>query len=79
MSLVILNLYLAPTLPIDFGSIQLMVWEELLFEEFQDGHHSGHLGYQNGMILAILNLYITPMPPIKFRLNQTYGLVGDVI
>ena len=26
------------------------------FEEFQDGHHSSHLGYQNGMILAILNL-----------------------
>ena len=34
------------------------------FEEFQNGHHGGHLGYQNGTILAILNLYNAPMPPI---------------
>ena len=33
-----------------------MVWEEMSFEEFQDGHHGGHLGYLNGRILAILNL-----------------------
>ena len=26
------------------------------FEKFEDGRHGGHLGYQNGMILAILNL-----------------------
>ena len=32
-----------------FGSIQLMVWE-MLFEEFQDGCHGSHLGYQNGRI-----------------------------
>ena len=55
-----------------------MVWEEMLFEEFQDGCH-GHLGYRNVMILAILNLYVTVMPPIKFRLNPTYGLGEDVI
>ena len=36
----------------------------MFFEEFQDGHHGGNLGYQNGMILAILNFYNTPMPPI---------------
>ena len=41
------------------------------FEKFQDGRHDGHLGYQNGTILAILNLYVTPMPPIKFQLNPT--------
>ena len=28
----------------------------MLFEEFQDGHHGSHLGYQNVTILAILNL-----------------------
>ena len=33
-----------------------MVWEDMLFEEFQDGHHGGQLGYRNGTILAILNL-----------------------
>ena len=40
-----------------------MVWEEMLFEEFQDG---GLLGHPNGMILAILNLCVSVMPPIKF-------------
>ena len=65
--------------PSSFGSIQLMVWEEMSFEEFQDGHHGGHLGYQNRTNLAILNLYVAPMPPIKFRLHLTYGLVRDVL
>ena len=43
----------------------------LMSEEFQDGNHGGHLGYQNGMILAILNLCANVMPPIKFQLNWT--------
>ena len=76
----ILNLYVAippiKCLLSSFGSIYLMVWEEMSFEEFQDG---GHLGYRNGTILAILNLHVTVMPPIKFRLNPIYGLVGDVV
>ena len=61
-----------------FSSIQLTVWEEMSFEEFQDGPHGGHLGYRNGIILATLNLYVPPMPPIMFLLNPTYGL-GDVL
>ena len=52
-----------------------MVWEMMLFEEFQDGCH---LGYQNGTILAILNLCVTVMAPTKFLLNPTYGSGGDV-
>ena len=56
-----------------------MVWEEMSFEEFQDGHHGGHCGYQNGTILAILNLCVSVMPPVKFWLNPTYGLGGDVV
>ena len=56
-----------------------MVWEEMLFEEFQDGYNGGHLGYWNGTTLAILNLYVAPMPPIKFWLNPTYSLGGDVV
>ena len=51
----------------------------MLFEEFQDGCHSGHLGHRNGTILAILNFCVTVMPPIKFLLNQTYVLGGDVV
>ena len=34
------------------------------FEEFQDGY-DGHLGYQNGTMLAILNLHVSPIPPTK--------------
>ena len=48
----------------------------MLFEEFQDG---GHLGYQNGTILAIPNLCVTVMSFIKFWLNPTYGFGGDVV
>ena len=57
----------------------LTVWEEISFEEFQDGHCGGHLGYRNRMILAIPNLCVTVMPPIKFQLNRTYSLGGDVV
>ena len=56
-----------------------MVLEEISFEEFQDGHHGGHLGYQNGTILAILNLCVTVMLPFNFWLNPTYGLGGEVL
>ena len=63
------------SLPSSFSSIGLMVWEEMSFEEFQDGRDGGHLGYRNGMILANLNLCVTVMPPI----NPTYGLGGDVV
>ena len=60
--------------PSCFGSIQLIVWEEMSFEEFQDGRHDCPLGYLNQTILAILNPYVAPMPSIKFQLNLTYGL-----
>ena len=40
-----------------------MVWEELSTEEFQNGDHSGHLGYRNGMILAFINVHIALMHP----------------
>ena len=51
----------------------------MLFAEFHDGLHGGHLGYWNGTISAILNLCVTVMPPIKFQLNPTYSLAGDVV
>ena len=56
-----------------------MVWEEMSFEGSQDGHRGGHLGYQNGTILAILNFCVTLMLPIKLWLNPTYSLGGDVV
>ena len=65
--------------PTKVGLNQLTVREPTWFEDFQDGHHGGHLGYQKGMTLAILNLYVARMPPIKFQLNPIYSLGGDVI
>ena len=50
-----------------------MVWE-MPFEEFQDGHHGGHLGYGNGTILAILNLHVATMPPTKNDFNNSESL-----
>ena len=47
----------------------------MLFDEFQDGCHGGHLGYR---ILAVLNLHVATMPPTKFQLNPTNGSGGDV-
>ena len=61
-------------LPSSSGSIQPTVWEEMSFEEFQDGRHGDHLGYQNGTILAILHLFVAVMLSIKFWLKSDYGL-----
>ena len=47
------------------------------FEDFQDGCHGGHLGYQNGTILAILNPNAASMPSTKFLLHRTYCLGAD--
>ena len=64
--LAVLNLYLTVMPPINsVCSVRLAVWEVMLFEEFQNGCHGGHLGYQNGTILAILNLHVATMPPTK--------------
>ena len=61
MILAILYLYVAPMPPVKFGSICIMVWEKMSFEEFQDGHH----GHQNGMNLAVLIISMSPkcLPP----------------
>ena len=66
-------------LPSSFSSNRLRVWEEMSFEDFQDGQHGGHVAYQNGMILAILNLHVAPMPSTKFGLDLTWGLGADVV
>ena len=65
-------------LPSSFSSIRLTVWEEMLFEDFQDDRHGCHLGYRNRTILAILNLHVATIPTIKFQLNPTHGSGGDV-
>ena len=50
------------------GSIRFTIQEQTWFEDFQDGHRGGHLGYWNVTVLAILKLYVVLMPPIKFQL-----------
>ena len=62
--------------PSSFGSTWLTVWEEMWFEEFQDGDHLWHWKRR---ILAVLNFHNTPVPPIMFKVNQTYPSVADVI
>ena len=66
-------------LPLSFGSIQLKVWEDMLFEEFQDGRLRSHPGYLNGKILAILTLHVSLRPHTKFRLKWTYHSRRDVV
>ena len=45
--------------PSSFAWTWLTVWEEMWFEEFQDGHHGCRLWYRNGTIFAIF-IPITP-------------------
>ena len=35
-------------LPPSFSSIRLNIREQMLFQDFQDGHYGGYLGYWNG-------------------------------
>ena len=69
----ILNLFVAPMLPIKFRLNPTWVWEEMSFKELQDDRHGGNLGYRNETILAFLNICVAVIPPIKFGFNPTYG------
>ena len=40
--------------------------------DFEDGHHSGHLGFPISIILAIFYLQVTPMLPTKFGINWPF-------
>ena len=69
-------------LPSSLGSNRSTVWEEMSFEEFQDGPHGGHLGClgcRNRTNLAFLNLHVSPMPPTKFQFNATHRSRADVV
>ena len=46
----------------------LQFGRRMLFEEFQDGHHSGHLGYRNRTILSVLNVHVNQCLPPSFGL-----------
>ena len=72
-----LNLHVPQCLPSSSSSIRLTLWE-MSFEEFQNGHDSSDLGYQNAWILVILNLYVALMLPIIFQLSQTLSSGGNV-
>ena len=65
--------------PSSLESIGITVWEDLSFEEFQDGHRGGHLGCRNGTNLTVLNLHVSLMLPTKFQLDLTYCSGADVV
>ena len=66
-------------LPPSFRSIWLTVPEQILIQDFQAGHHGGHLGYWNETNLAILKLHVISMPLTKFRLNLTCCSGADMV
>ena len=47
--------------------------------DFQDGCHSGHLGFPISTILAISDLQVTPMLPSKFGVNWPFGSGEEAI
>ena len=60
-------------LPAKFGVNWLLgLGEEKI--DFQDGCHSGHLGFPIGTILSIFDLQVRPMLPTKFGVDWHLGL-----
>ena len=70
---IFLTMSLRSFLP-SFKSIGLLVQEKKRKINFQDGCHSGHLGFLIRTILAIFDLQITRMLPIKF--NKSFKSIG---
>ena len=60
-------------LPTNFQINYLLSLGEEGKKDFQDGHHSGHLGFPISMILAIFDLQVTLMLPTKFGVNWPFG------
>ena len=47
-------------------------------KDFQDGHHSGHLGFPISRILAIFDLQVTLIFPTKFGVNWPFSAGNEV-
>ena len=45
---------------------QMAFWPKI---DFQDGRHSGHLGFPIRVILTIFDLQVIPMLPPEFQIN----------
>ena len=56
-----------------FKAIGLLVQEKRRKIDFQDGGHSGHLGFPIRTIFAIFDLQVTQMFPTKFQINWSFG------
>ena len=63
--------------PIKFKLNPTYIREQMWFEDFRDGGHGCHLGYQDGTIWAIPNFNVAPMTANKFRLYPTYQITID--
>ena len=60
-------------LPTKFQVNWLLGLGEEAKNDFQDGHHGGHLGFPISMVLAIFDLQVTLMLPTKFGVNWPFG------
>ena len=90
--LAIWNLCVTLMPPIKFGSIRIMVWEEMSkfglnqthhweqtwFEDFQNCHHRAILDIRMND-LSNSDYLCCSNPPIKFQPNPTYSLGQDVL
>ena len=73
--LAILSLYVTPMPPIKFWLNPTPFGRRCRLKNFY-GSHDGHLGYQNGTILAIL-IGLDKMLPSKFGVNWPFGSVEE--
>ena len=60
-------------LPTKFQVSWSLVQDKTQKIDFQDGCHSGQLGFPIGTILAIFDLQVTEMLPTKFQVNWPFG------
>ena len=60
-------------LPTKFGVNWLLGLGDEAKIDFQNGHHSDHLGFPIGTILATFDLQVSPMLPTYIKVNKPFG------
>ena len=68
----IFDLHVTLMLPTKFRVNLLLGLGEGAKIEFQDCHHSGHLGFPISTILTMIDLQVTPMLPTEFGVNWPF-------
>ena len=73
MILATFDLQVTLILPTKFQVILPSVQEKKWKIDFQDGGHSGHLGFLIRSILAVFDLQVIPMLPTKIQVNWPFS------